>query len=79
MATLNNFEKRWAVVEETRDVDSLDIHFRIAVRTLDGWVRVMDITNAGFVSEVPPTRRRVLEDIQRNITMQLAELTLEEK
>jgi hypothetical protein len=79
MATPNNFEKRWAVVEEIRAVNSLDVRFRIAVRALDGWVHVMDITNAGYVATVPPTRRRVLEDIQRNITMQLAELTLEEK
>jgi hypothetical protein len=78
MAMLNNPEEKWVHVEASRDHHTFDIKMRIAVRSSDGWIQVLDIANDGWVSDSPPSRRQILENIHHNITIQLAELTLEE-
>jgi hypothetical protein len=51
---------------------------RVAILANDGWVKVLNIANDGWVSDDLPTRRQILENIQENITIELAKLTLEE-
>jgi hypothetical protein len=78
MAMQNNPEEKWVHVEASRDHHTFDIKMRIAVRSDNGWVKVLDLTTDGWTQAMHPTKRQILEDIQRNITIQLAELTLEE-
>lgn len=69
---------KWFFAEAVRRPDTLDINLRVALRSHDGWVKVLDLTQDGWASTDRPTRRQLLENMQHNITLQLAELTLEE-
>lgn len=78
MATQSNDLPKWVYAEAMRDHNTMNIQLRVAVRAHEGWVKVMDFTNDGWTQTNLPTRRQILENIQHTITVQLAELTLEE-
>lgn len=75
---MQNDTNRWIFAEAFRHPDSMDIQMRAAIKSVDGWVKVLDLMQDGFNSTSLPTRRQLLENIQHNVTLQLAELTLEE-
>ena len=68
----------WIYAEAMREASSLDMKMRVAVRANTGWVKVLDLTLDGWMQVMEPTRRQILENIQENITIELAKLTLEE-
>jgi hypothetical protein len=78
MAMQSNPRTDWVHIESIRDPSSFDIKMRVAILANDGWVKVLNIANDGWVSDDLPTRRQILENIQENITIELAKLTLEE-
>ena len=78
MATLNKPESHWVFSESLREPNTLDIKMRLAIRSDNGWVKVLDLTTGGWDQAMLPTRRQILENIQYNTTIELAKLTLEE-
>ena len=76
MATLNKPE--WIYAEAMRRPDTLDVNLRVAIRAHEGWIKVMDLIQDGWMTTELPTRRQVLENIRETITIELAKLTLEE-
>jgi len=78
MAMLNKPEPHWTFSEALRDPHTMNMKMRVAIRSVNGWVKVLDLTTDGWNQAMLPTRRQILENIQYNTTIQLAELTLEE-
>lgn len=85
MATLNNSTYKVAMPDwacfEVRD-DHVNMHRAadLAVRARDGWVRLLHIPLDMWMNEgtLYATRRQLLEELQTNITLELAKVTLEE-
>lgn len=69
---------KWCFAEAVRSANSFDINLRVAVRAHDGWIKVLDFVQDGWTSTNLPTRRKLLENMQENIALELAKLTLEE-
>jgi hypothetical protein len=78
MATPSKPEPHWVFSEAIHEVHTLDMKMRVAIRSDNGWVKVLDLTTDGWTQAIHPTKRQILENIHHNITIQLAELTLEE-
>lgn len=78
MAMQSKDDPKWVYSEAIRRPDTLDVKLRVAIRAHEGWIKVLDLNQDGWMSTELPTRRQVLENIQEQITIQLAELTLEE-
>ena len=85
MATLNDSTYKVAMPDwarfEIRD-DHVNMHRSadLAVRARDGWVHLIHIPLDMWMSEgtLYATRRTLLEELKKNVTLELAKLTLEE-
>lgn len=78
MALQSKEDLKWFYAEAMRVPHTMDIQLRVALRAHEGWVKVLNFTYDGLIETNLPTRRQILENIQHNVTLQLAELTLEE-
>lgn len=78
MAMLSKDDPKWFFAEAMRRPDTLDVNLRVAIRAHEGWIKVMDLIQDGWMTTELPTRRQVLENIRETITIELAKLTLEE-
>jgi len=78
MALQSKDDIKWVYSEATRAPDTLDIKMRVGIRAHDGWIVVLDLIHGGWLATGLPTRRQMLENMQQNITLELAKLTLEE-
>ena len=71
-------DPKWFFAEAMRAPDTMDMYLRVAIRGHEGWIKVLDLVQDGWSSAALPTRRQLLENMQENITLELAKLTLEE-
>ena len=78
MGTLSKDDPKWFFAEAMRRPDTLDVNLRVAIRAHEGWIKVMDLIQDGWMTTELPTRRQVLENMRDNIALELAKLTLEE-
>lgn len=82
MAMLSNPMPNWLIAEQREDYLTMKDDIRVAIRCREGWVHVvnvpLDLDYMAHKMNLPLTKRELLEEIHKNVIVQLAKLTLEE-